>query len=199
MNRSNQPLDKEPIDISPSSGISTEYMQMLLKALEHNHIQDQIDEALWIVSQDDINEKKLKVLLLDNKIPVAISPQTLHQILETKIKNTKKDDFLNSLSPLLLKEFWTWLERLHSLKSEVLYLLEEMKKGAFLPEEIDPLEQISDQLLTKTQDIMRRYYEKPFLYPHVKMDHSVFEKYAEPIIEEYEKLIHECEIKLING
>jgi len=46
MNRSNQPLDKEPIDISPSSGISTEYMQMLLKALEHNHIQDQIDEAL---------------------------------------------------------------------------------------------------------------------------------------------------------
>ena len=94
MNKAELLLNQEIIDISPKK-VSVQYMKDLVNALEDVYEQDHINEAIGLISQQDIDEKILNVILLDGGGPASIPHNTLHSILETRIKNIQeyKEDY----------------------------------------------------------------------------------------------------------
>ena len=89
MNKAELLLNQEIIDISPKK-VSVQYMKDLVNALEDVYEQDHINEAIGLISQQDIDEKILNVILLDGGGPASIPHNTLHSILETRIKNIQE-------------------------------------------------------------------------------------------------------------
>ncbi len=161
MNKAELLLNQEIIDISPKK-VSVQYMKDLVNALEDVYEQDHINEAIGLISQQDIDEKILNVILLDGGGPASIPHNTLHSILETRIKNIQEynshlgsnDGNYGSLLSYLIPGDNAITKQIYFHINQINSYIDELKKmEIFDATEIDFFHtQLSDLILKVSED-----------------------------------------------